>query len=206
MLSILTLPTHQHEISFCHWVKMKPNQGSQVSNLVSRAYRTDTWRKVIIVFSTSLYTYGNTRHIRTEKSHSSTKDCLCCFEIYSFSFFYWVTPILLTFQIRGLFCVLWILLELNQILHSFASDSKHVTGREHLRGPCPLSHRAGRTSKSHEDEQLCGGVIGDKEKQNGLCTMKWRRTGDLKVVKNTLIWVPCAAKWGHGDVLACSAS
>lgn len=88
MLSILTLPTHQHEISFCHWVKMKPNQGSQVSNLVSRTYRTDIWRKVIIVFSISLYSYGNTRHIRTEKSHSSPKDCLCCFEIYIFSFLY----------------------------------------------------------------------------------------------------------------------
>lgn len=69
-----------------------------------------------------------------------------------------------------------------------------------------LTVTQGRKDKSHEDEQLCGGTIGDKEKQNGLCTMKWRRTGDLKVVKNTLIWVPCAAKWGHGDALACAAS
>lgn len=156
MLSILTLPTHQHEISFCHWVKMKPNQGSQVSNLVSRAYRTDICRKVIIVFSTILYTYGNTRHIRTEKSHSSPNDSLCCFEIYIFSFLYWVTPILLTFQIRGLFCVLWILLKLNQILHSFVSDSKHVTGRGHLRGPCPLSHRAGRTRATKMSNYVVG--------------------------------------------------
>lgn len=137
-------------------LKWSQTRACQVSNLVSRAYRTDTWRKVLIFFSTSLYTYGNSRHIRTEKSLSSHEDCLCCFEIYIFSFLYWVTPILSVSKIRGLFCVLWILLELNQILHSFVSDSKHVTGRRHLRGPCLLPHRAGRTGVTKMSNYMVG--------------------------------------------------
>lgn len=110
-----------------------------------RPDRTDTWRMVTITFSTSLYTYWNSRQTRTENSHLSHEACFYCFEIcIFFSFLYWVFPISLTSKIRVYFCISWILLELNQNLHSFVSDLKHAAGRRHLRGPRPLPHRAGR--------------------------------------------------------------
>lgn len=46
----------------------------------------------------------------------------------------------------------------------------------------------------------------EKEKQKGVGTMKSGRTGDSRVVGNSLMGVVGDATWKHGGVLACSAT
>lgn len=38
-----------------------------------------------------------------------------------------------------------------------------------------------QVSRNHWDELVCRGETGEKEKQNGLCTMKGGRNGDVRV-------------------------
>ena len=39
----------------------------------------------------------------------------------------------------------------------------------------------------HYDEQACGGEMGEKEKWKGLCAMRRGETGDVRVVRNSLM-------------------
>jgi hypothetical protein len=39
----------------------------------------------------------------------------------------------------------------------------------------------------HLDEQVCGRKMGEKEKQKGLYTMKKGGTGNMKVVRSSLV-------------------
>jgi hypothetical protein len=44
------------------------------------------------------------------------------------------------------------------------------------------------------------GREGERENQNGWCTVKRGRTGDDKrVVRNSLMWVACSATWDYGN-------
>lgn len=47
--------------------------------------------------------------------------------------------------------------------------------------------------------------MGEKVKWNGLCTVKRGRTGDMTVMRNSLMWAACTIIQGHGDVQACTA-
>lgn len=44
-----------------------------------------------------------------------------------------------------------------------------------------------------------------KEKQKDVYTMKRGRPGDLRVVRNSLMWIASGATWDYGEVLACAA-
>lgn len=48
--------------------------------------------------------------------------------------------------------------------------------------------------------KVCGGEVGGKEKQTALCTMKRGRTGEVMVMRNSLMCEACTATYGHGDV------
>lgn len=47
--------------------------------------------------------------------------------------------------------------------------------------------------------------MGEKEKWNGLCTIKRGRTWDTTISRNSTMWVACTATWGHDDVWVCAA-
>jgi hypothetical protein len=42
-------------------------------------------------------------------------------------------------------------------------------------------------TESHYKEQVCGGQMGEKEKQNGLCTVKRGGSGDTGLERNNLM-------------------
>ena len=44
-----------------------------------------------------------------------------------------------------------------------------------------------RNSRCHSEEQVSGGEMEEKEKQKDVGTMKRGRTGDLRVVRNSLM-------------------
>jgi hypothetical protein len=48
--------------------------------------------------------------------------------------------------------------------------------------------------------------MGEKEMQKDVSVVKRDRTGDSRVVRNSLMWVASAATWGHGKVLVCTAT
>lgn len=70
---------------------------------------------------------------------------------------------------------------------------------------------------SHDDEQICGGKMGEKEKQSGSCAVERRRNEEIKAVKSRLMlgaymptgvivmsglgycYVPCLGPWSYSN-------
>lgn len=68
--------------------------------------------------------------------------------------------------------------------HSLGSEG---WGGEHQRDPHPLPRGKGRYGwdRHYYGERIGGREMGEKKKQNGLCTMKTGRTRDARVVMNS---------------------
>lgn len=49
-------------------------------------------------------------------------------------------------------------------------------------------------------------IMGEKEKQKGLCNLKRGRTGDRNVVKKRLMGVACTVTQDYGEVSASAVS
>lgn len=54
----------------------------------------------------------------------------------------------------------------------------------------------------HYNENLRKREMGEKEKQNSLCTMKRGGPGDRRVVRSSLMWIACTATWDHCQLSA----
>ena len=77
VLSILTLPTHQYEISFCHWVEMKTNQGKPGLYLGFQSIQDRYLEKSHNSFFLQVFTLMGTVGTSGQKNLSHTLRIVC---------------------------------------------------------------------------------------------------------------------------------